>query len=501
MASLVDTTNNVKFVYCTSSQFLTLSPKDDNTVYFISDTLDIYKGNNLYTGESIKFVASVPEFDTSDENVLYIVNNGDSVSTYVKGSSSMLPAGGGSIDDNISIAQLDSILDKDGTSLSDSDSKIPTSGAVLEALQSALSGYNSAIVDVSAERSEDNSGTIISFIPKEGEKKTVTIADLFLSSASYSSESHELSLSVQGASDPVVVDLSELIPQAVSTSDVAMASNITCTVDVGNYKKGDVIDISTTDNLQKFLLNMLSQDSNPTTTQPSASVTLSNAGAKEVGTEFTPTWNVGFNPGSYSNNAEGTQPTNVTATGYSVTDTNDNNSESSSGSFTGFTVTDDTSYHVSAQVTHSEGAVPTTFLGVPYEAGKIQAGTKSATSSSVTGFRQGFYGSLTDKSGEINSALVRSVSGRSNKAVSKSQKYTISVPQGTQRIILAYPLSVGAVSSITSAEEFGSEIKDSFISSTVSVEGANNYTGIDYLVYVKDLASPQDTATTYTVTI
>ena len=111
------------------------------------------------------------------------------------------------------------------------------------------------------------------------------------------------------------------------------------------------------------------------------------------------------------------------------------------------------------------------------------------------------YGALTDETGEINSALVRSVSGRTNKAVAKGQKYTITVPAGTLRVILAYPATIGAVASITSAEEFGSEIKDSFVLSTASVEGANSYTGINYNVYVKDLASPQVNATTYSVTI
>ena len=500
MPSLVDTKLNVSFVACTNENFLLLSPKDDNTVYFITDNHLIYKGNALYTDSGIQFVSDVPEFDTAESDVLYVVSDGESVTTYVKGSQSMLPAGGGS--GEIEIADLDSILDKtsDGT-LTNDDTKIPTSGAVNKAIQNALSGYAGAIVDVSASRSEDNSGTILTFTPKEGEPKKITISDLFLSAASYDSESHKLKLTVKGVENPVEVDLGALIPEAVSTTDVAMASNIVCTVDVGNYKKGHTIDISTVENLQQFLVGMLSQDSNPTTTQPSASVTLTNAGAKEVGTEFTPTWVVNFNPGAYSANASGSQPTGVTATEYSVTDTNDNNAETQSGSFAGFTVTDDTNYRVTATVTHTEGNVPTTFLGTPYPDGKIQAGSKVGNSAYVTGFRQGMYGALTDKTGEITSALVRSVSGRTNKAVAKNQKYTITVPSGTLRVILAYPSTVGVVTSITSAEEFGSEIKDSFALSTVNVEGANSYTAIQYNVYVKDLASPQVTATTYTVTI
>ena len=113
----------------------------------------------------------------------------------------------------------------------------------------------------------------------------------------------------------------------------------------------------------------------------------------------------------------------------------------------------------------------------------------------------GFYGSLTSKASAVDSALVRGLTGKSNKKVAKGQKYTIQVPSGTLRIVLAYDASIGAVASITSAEEFGSEIKDSFTLQSVQVEGANSYSAIGYNVYVKDLASAQVNATTYTVTI
>lgn len=496
---VIDTKLNVSFVRCTSAQYTALSPKDANAIYFVTDTREIYQGESLYSGNAIEFTTAVPEFGTAQDNKLYVVTDDTGkVTFYVKGEDSMIPAGGSTA---VSIEDLDSILDKDGTSLTEDDTKIPTSGAVVEAIQDALSGYNAAIVDVSADRSEDNTGTVITFTPKEGEPKKVTIADLFLSAANYESESHILSLTVTGSDSPVQVDLGELIPQAVSTTDVAMAANIVCTVDVGNYKKGDTIDISTTENLQKFLVGMLSQDSNPTTTQPSASITLTGAGAKEVGTEFTPNYSANLNVGAYSNNAEGAQPTGVTATAWSVTDTDDNSAATQTGAFDAFTVEDATNYHVSVTVTHTAGNIPTTFLGEPYPAGQIQEGTKSANSSSVTGYRMGFYGALTDKTGSVDSALIRSLSGKSNKKVAKGQKYTISIPAGVSRVILAYDASIGDVASITSAEEFGSEIKDSFVKSNVNVEGANAYSAISYNVYVKDLAAPQANATTYSVTI
>ena len=45
------------------------------------------------------------------------------------------------------------------------------------------------------------------------------------------------------------------------------------------------------------------------------------------------------------------------------------------------------------------------------------------------------------------------------------------------------------------------EIKSGFTASTVSVEGANNYTAKDYRVYTLDYANANDKANKYTVTI
>ena len=196
-----------------------------------------------------------------------------------------------------------------------------------------------------------------------------------------------------------------------------------------------------------------------------------------------------------------TQATNVTVETYSITDSKGATADTSSGTFNAFTVMDDTDYYVSCSVNHTAGDVPKTYLGEDYAAAQIKAGTKTNDSLHVTGYRQGFFGALETKSGEINSELIRGLVGKTNKKVGKGQQYTITVPAGVLRIVLAYEASVGDVASITSAEEFGSEIKDSFTKSVVSVLDASGANGKDYNVYVKDLAGAQGTDTTYTVTI
>lgn len=461
----------VLFIECTSTEFKGLVSKDANTVYWLSDTREIFKGDIRY-GSNVKFESQIPKFNEAEENVLYVVNQAGKIQLFVKGDSAMVPAGG-------EVSKQD----------------------VQDAIQTALGDYEGVLTDVSSKRAPTGDGTVLTFTTKKGTTKEVTVQDLFLSGASYDSATHILSLTVKGQQTPVTVNLEELVPKAVNADQVALARNITATVAVGNIKKGQKIDISSIGSVQALFENMLSQDSNPSTVQPSAAITLTGAGPKEVGTEFTPSYAASLNPGSYSATAEGPQPTNVTASKYQVTDTDAHSAATASGSFAKLTVADDTNYSVSVVITHSEGAVPKTFLGKPYEAGKIAAGTKSARSASVTGFRNGFLGALANKDGVVNSTMIRGLGTKTNKKVAKGQKYTVQVPAGTQRVIIAYDATVGEIASVTSREEFGSEIKGSFVKQSVQVEGLNKFTGIAYNVYIKDLGKPQATATVYDVTI
>ncbi len=461
----------VLFINCTSLEFKNLASKDQNAVYWLSDTKQIYKGEDLYSNDVI-VTNEAPTFETAEEGKIYAVKQADgSIKLYMKGETSIVSAGG---------------------EVSSQD--------VSSAIETALEGYKTAIVDVSSTRSEDNSSTVITFKGADGSSKDVTVADLFLTSASYNTDTHELELTVQGQTDPVKVDLSELVPQAVNASQVAMARNITATVAVGNIHKGDKVDISDVQTVQDMFEKILSQDLNPTTVQPSVSISLSGAGAKEVGTQFTPAYVTTFNAGSYSDTAEGAQLTGVTATGYEVVDTNNVTKTDKNGSFDTFTVLDDTNYSVSATVTYGDGAIPKTFLGKEYAAGQIKAGTKTAKSSSVTGYRNGFFGGLTSKDQNVDSALIRSLSAKSNKKVAKGQIYNVVIAKGSVRDIIAFDASIGTLKEVTSKVQGGYPITGNFVLQTVEVLDASGNNGKTYNVYVYDhvALSSEDT---YTITI
>lgn len=246
--------------------------------------------------------------------------------------------------------------------------------------------------------------------------------------------------------------------------------------------------------IQDLLESAFSEEKNPTITQPSTSVTLTGAGAKEVGTEFTPSYSVGFNKGSYQ---YGPSDTGVTVTGYAVTDTNDGSSTTQTGSFTKFTVGDDTNYKVNVTTSYSDGAIPKTNLGNDYAAGQIKAGSKTASSAAVTGYRNEFYGTLTTKPAQMTSADIRGLTGKKQQTTGT---VSVSIPVGAMRVVFAVPSSK-VVNSVLDVNGLNAQIFSSFTHTTVQVEGANGYTAQEYNVYYLDYANANDTANTYTFTV
>ena len=250
-------------------------------------------------------------------------------------------------------------------------------------------------------------------------------------------------------------------------------------------------------NVKQVFDMIMAAEKNPAITQPSVSVTCSQMGNYEVGTQVTPQFSVSLNAGNYQYGPA----TGVTATGYSVTDTDDNSSDQASGSFPQITVSDDENYSISATVTHTEGAVPKTNLGNDYAAGKISAGSKSATKGTITGHRKSFYGTTTDKGAATTSDIIRGLAGKSSGALKNGSTFTVPIPVGALRVLIAYPATLRDITSIKDVNGMNAEIKSGFALSRVQVEGANAYSAIEYKVYTMDFATANDTANTYSVTI
>lgn len=284
-----------------------------------------------------------------------------------------------------------------------------------------------------------------------------------------------------------------------NAKNVIFDSNLKFTEQFGKYKpdsSGSVEIPSDAKSLYETLMNAFSEEKNPTTTQPSVSITLTQAKAYEVGTKVTPSYTTKFNEGNYSYKPDST---GVTVSAWEVTDTAGVTKDTATGSFDELTVADNTNYKLTVKATHGAGAIPLTNQGNEYAAGQIKAGTKTATSGAITGYRNSFYGTLEAKT-TPDSTVIRGLS-KSNKALTNGAKFNVAVPVGALRVIIAYPATLREVTSILDVNGMNAEIKGSFASSTVAVEGANAATAKDYRVYVLDFANANDAANTFAVTI
>lgn len=300
----------------------------------------------------------------------------------------------------------------------------------------------------------------------------------------------------------VAQQAAELVePPAIDQLDaekVFFSEDLLTTTAIGNIKltNGQATIPAAGKNLKQVFETIFVKEKNPATTQPSVVITFDQAKAYEVGTKVTPAYSATLKAGSYTYGPA----TGIKATAWAVTDTDDNTADTASGSFPELTVSDNTSYKITAQANHGDGAIPLTNTGNEYPDGQIKAGSKSATSGAITGYRNSFYGTLSEKS-ELTSGIIRGLSGVSGAAMVNGSSFDVAIPVGALRVVIAYPATLRDVSSIKDVNGMNAEISSSFTPETVKVEGANGFTAIDYKVYTLDFANANDTANTFTVTI
>ena len=319
----------------------------------------------------------------------------------------------------------------------------------------------------------------------------------------------------------------------LNASKINTTQDIIVTAPVGNYVKGQKVAI---DDIQDIIKNMLSTDIDASvTTAVSASLSLSGAGAKEVGTEFTPSFSFSTNAGAYSQYRDPdtgnmtNQATGVVFSGYHVDEIGRpdsvalGESTSSSGKFTKFTVTDTMTssnpYKLTGYCNSSAGNIPKTYLGIDDPKNQIQAknhGTESApmSSSTVTGYRAMFYGYFSTKAiadpTKITSAEVRALSGarlRSGTTYDTKTGPQTSLPSGAkaiktnkmQQMFFAAPKgkysNVAVANSTNGAPQTVTKVTD------IMVEGLNGYDAIAYDVFYVSNAGAESGETIFDVTL
>lgn len=285
---------------------------------------------------------------------------------------------------------------------------------------------------------------------------------------------------------------------ALTDENVTMTDDFTATVNIGTFtvpSSGSGTIAAQGKTLKEFLGGLFAKAKDPDVSQPYVSIALAGAGAKEVGSEFTPSYTVNFNAGSYQYGPA----TGVTAT-YAVSDTASHTATEAKGSFEKFVVADATNYKVSVVATHTAGAAPKNNLGSPVEAKKIAAGTKSASSSAVTGYRNSFWGGAKTKDGTPTSAAIRGLAGKKNGAIGGGQTGDAQESVGDMRVIIAVP-SPRTITSIKDTNGLNAEAFSAFKHIVVKVEGANGFEAKDYNVYYKDNAEACNKANKWHFTV
>lgn len=281
------------------------------------------------------------------------------------------------------------------------------------------------------------------------------------------------------------------------SKDITMAGNYTAVGNLTKTQTGTAEFNITGKSVAEAFTEIFSKKLQPGTPhQPAVTLTFNQKGPYEVGTTVKPAYSATLSAGSYTYGPA----TGITASSWEITDTAGHTATTASGSFADVVVADNTNYTITATATHGQGAIAYDNLkNNSNPIVRIAAGTKSAKSAAITGYRNSFYGARTNKD-ELTNAIIRGLT-KSNKALANGNTFTISIPAGSQRVVFAYPATLRDVTSVKDVNGLNAEIKSAFTKSTMTVTGAGSDAGISYKVYVTDYAGPTEKANSYTVTI
>ena len=264
--------------------------------------------------------------------------------------------------------------------------------------------------------------------------------------------------------------------------------------------------------LSAVLSSLMAERKNPTATNPYAAIELTNNGNKnylvEIGTDVTPQWRTSFNNGFY---------TYGPATGCDSADSMiglvgiDGEIEVAAGTLNDATGALD-SYHVAdteqrkLKLTYGYTASAAnakdnfgdeTDISIPAASGLVVYSNYY-----IQGYRNSFYGTYTVKGDAgTTSESIRTLRA-SGRTLMDGETFTIEIPVGAMRVVIAYPATLKDMSSVMDKNDSDTNIVSAFGKpNIIEVSSANNFDSIDYKVYTLDFANPYDATNIFTVTI
>ena len=279
--------------------------------------------------------------------------------------------------------------------------------------------------------------------------------------------------------------------------NVYFDDDIIYTVAIGTLAKpsGSATFAARGKNVEQVFSSLMAQEANPTKTNPAVTIgTQTNFGTFEIGTKRNLGYGATLSAGSYTYGPD----TGITAQTWEVSCTGVTDKKTTATGTFENVVAEATAKKITAKATYNEGAVPVTNLGNPYPAGKIAAGSASKDSANFVGVRYMFWGPMTTDAA-INSAAVRALAH--NKATGTGALNTFGAGAGAVKVVVAVP-SDRKITKVIMPSALNADVTSLFVkqSTTVPVNGANDYAAAAYNIYVYQPASI-DAGETYTVTI
>jgi len=285
------------------------------------------------------------------------------------------------------------------------------------------------------------------------------------------------------------------------TGDADLERDVTAMLAVGNVAVGQVLASGTsfTETMEAILLTTFS----PTFTEPTYGLSAAGSASQESGTTYTAgsplrltyAYNRGLIKGKLVGGVWSPTTTQYYRGGPIVEYIINSVSTGTTNYKDIATVIEDGTNTFTGSGEHSQGPQPTDSNGDNY--GTPDAADTVSKNAVITGRRKAFYG--VDDAGTTSSGI-RALTG-STLNPSNGTSFTISIPIGSTSVLFAYPATLQDVSSVTYTEGLGADITSNFAQTTVSVEGANSYTGINYKVYRYEPVEAYSAVSTYVVTI
>ena len=497
-------TRYVKFMRGTTTAYNKLTEKDDDTLYFLSDSINeegsLYLGNKLISGpssgiitpETMKLTDLIDVFVAKDLNydALLMFNTKTSqweaysfdalkftgATSTLAGLSGLVPAP--------EVGQTNLFLRSDGTW-----AEAGTRGLVFETETGVNESHNDAITRIIGD-SIINSGDI-------------AIIKDFIAKDKNNNSKYQYTSYVYDGSKWTAMDGN------YNAENVYFKNNLIFTEPVGTItipNTGSATVAAEGKNVKQLMEFIFAQEKDPVITQPSVNLTvipkivksedeveIGTSMSYEVGTKIIPSYITSLNPGSYTYGPE----TGIIATSYSIIATGvETPLTTNKGEFEQITIDDNTSYYITSTIGHTIGKVPVTNLNNVAD-GQIQVGSVSTTSTELKGYRAFFYG-MDASNVELTSDFIRN--NLINGGAYDGQKiltFTAADLANVKRFIVAVPndsTRSGLVSATITSSMNANALHDyKQLDNTIKVAGINNYTEAEYKIWIYQPASIADT--------